>query len=94
MSDDDWLHDVLYLILNLQFSLTNDFFEDTTGYSNYTREELAKYLVGTLKVDEALLKKRADAAAKAESDGGGNSMGILFAILAIVAAYYYKTQMM
>lgn len=71
----------------------DEFFEDI-GHSKDARDELEKHLVGTLKLDEAELKRRAEAAAKAAEKGAGgmNVMVILIAILAIVAAYY-KTQM-
>jgi hypothetical protein len=50
--------------------------------------------VGTLKLDEAEIQRRADAAkAAAEKGAGGmNFLVVLIAMLAIVAAYY-KTQM-
>lgn len=71
----------------------DEFFEDI-GHSKDARDELAKHLVGTLKLDEAEVQRRADAAKAAaeKGDGGMNFIVVLIAILAIVAAYY-KTQM-
>jgi len=71
----------------------DEFFEDI-GHSKDARDELKKILVGTLKLDEAELNRRAEAARIAAERGAGgmNMMVIFFAIIAIVAAYY-KTQM-
>ena len=71
----------------------DEFFEDI-GHSKDARDELAKHLVGTLKLDEAEIQRRADAAkAAAEKGAGGmNFIVVLIAMLAIFAAYY-KTQM-
>lgn len=72
---------------------SDEFFEDI-GHSKDARDELAKHLVGTLKLDEAEIQRRADAAkAAAEKGAGGmNFIVVLIAMLAIFAAYY-KTQM-
>eukprot|EP01083_Nonionella_stella_P112933 332701_1 len=71
----------------------DEFFEDI-GHSKDARDELAKHLVGVLKLDEAEIQRRVEAAkAAAEKGAGGmNIMVVLMAILAIAAAYY-KTQM-
>ena len=71
----------------------DEFFEDI-GHSKDARDELKKILVGTLKLDEAELSRRAEAARIAAEKGAGgmNMMVVFFAIIAIVAAYY-KTQM-
>jgi cytochrome b involved in lipid metabolism len=71
----------------------DEFFEDI-GHSKDARDELATHVVGVLKLDEAEIKRREEAAeADAEKGAGGmNMMVVIIAILAIVAAYY-KTQM-
>lgn len=71
----------------------DEFFEDI-GHSKDARDELAKHLVGVLKLDEAEIQRRVEAAkAAAEKGAGGmNIMVVIMAILAIAAAYY-KTQM-
>ena len=68
----------------------DEFFEDI-GHSKEAREELKKYLIGNLKLDEATLAKmKADAEAKAKS--GGNNMFIVV-LVALIAAYVAYTKM-
>jgi cytochrome b5 len=68
----------------------DEFFEDI-GHSKEAREELKKYLIGTLKLDEATLAKmKADAEAKAKS--GGSNM-IVVVLVALIAAYVAYTKM-
>jgi cytochrome b involved in lipid metabolism len=70
----------------------DEFFEDI-GHSNDAREELKKYLIGTLKVDAATLARNMEAKTKqAGASGSGQTMVLLIAILALIIGYY-KTQM-
>lgn len=76
------------VMLDVAGTDADEFFEDI-GHSKEAREELKKYLIGTLKLDEATLAKmKAEAEAKAK---GGSSMGpmvvVLVAILAVVYGY-------
>ena len=73
----------------------DEFFEDI-GHSNDAREELKKYLIGTLKLTPEEEEKRRLAAEKsAASDVGGASMLGVAAVVALAAAgyYYYKNHM-
>eukprot|EP00560_Eucampia_antarctica_P008877 CAMPEP_0197822952 /NCGR_PEP_ID=MMETSP1437-20131217/273_1 /TAXON_ID=49252 ORGANISM="Eucampia antarctica, Strain CCMP1452" /NCGR_SAMPLE_ID=MMETSP1437 /ASSEMBLY_ACC=CAM_ASM_001096 /LENGTH=134 /DNA_ID=CAMNT_0043421859 /DNA_START=110 /DNA_END=517 /DNA_ORIENTATION=+ len=82
------------VLLDLAGQDADEFFEDI-GHSSDARDELKRYLIGALKIDEAELARRAAAAeakAKKEAEGGSNLVFILIAILAI-AFGYYKTQM-
>ena len=79
------------VMLDVSGQDADEFFEDI-GHSRDAREELAKHLVGTLKMSEEELKKRAAAAEKAAAGGGPNILVILIVIIAI-ALGYYKTQM-
>uniref|UniRef100_A0A7S2U5A0 Cytochrome b5 heme-binding domain-containing protein n=1 Tax=Attheya septentrionalis TaxID=420275 RepID=A0A7S2U5A0_9STRA len=71
----------------------DEFFEDI-GHSNDAREELKKYLIGTLKVDEATLARNLELAKRKQEGAGGSGqmMVLLIAILALIIGYY-KTQM-
>lgn len=81
------------VLLDVAGQDADEFFEDI-GHSKDARDELANHLVGILKLDEAEIQRRAEAAkAAAEKGAGGmNIVVVLVAIIAIVAAYY-KTQM-
>lgn len=81
------------VLLDVSGQDADEFFEDI-GHSKDARDELAKHLIGVLKMDEAELKRREEAArlAAEKGSGGMNMMIILVAILAI-AFGYYKTQM-
>lgn len=81
------------VLLDVSGQDADEFFEDI-GHSKDARDELAKHLIGVLKMDEAELKRREEAARQAAEKGSGgmNMIIILVAILAIVFGYY-KTQM-
>ena len=68
------------------------FFEDI-GHSKDAREELAKHLIGVLKLDEEEIARRKAAAEAAAKSGSGNNFFILLiAILAIAYGLYTKMQ--
>ena len=76
------------VLLDVAGQDADEFFEDI-GHSQDAREELAKHLVGVLKLDEAEIKRRQAAAEKVKESGGGmNMMVIVIAILAMAAAYF------
>eukprot|EP00978_Attheya_sp_CCMP212_P019294 scaffold53885_cov46-Attheya_sp.AAC.2 len=80
------------VMLDVSGQDADEFFEDI-GHSNDAREELKKYLIGTLKVDEATLARKMELAnAKKAGGGSGQMMVLLIAILALIVGYY-KTQM-
>lgn len=81
------------VLLDVAGQDADEFFEDI-GHSKDARDELAKHLVGVLKLDEAEIKRREIAlkTASENSAGGMNMMVLVIAILAIAAAYF-KTQM-
>lgn len=79
------------VMLDVSGQDADEFFEDI-GHSNDAREELTKYLVGTLKMDEEEKKRRAAAAEKAKAGGGGPNVVLILAVVAAVAFGYYKTQ--
>ncbi len=81
------------MLLDVAGQDADEFFEDI-GHSKDARDELAKHLVGVLKLDEAEIKRREIAlkTASENSAGGMNMMVLVIAILAIAAAYF-KTQM-
>jgi len=80
------------VMLDVSGQDADEFFEDI-GHSNDAREELTKYLVGTLKMDEEEKKRRAAAAEKAKAGGGGGpNVVLILAVVAAVAFGYYKTQ--
>eukprot|EP00977_Amphora_coffeiformis_P024751 scaffold16935_cov185-Amphora_coffeaeformis.AAC.4 len=70
----------------------DEFFEDI-GHSKEAREELKKYLIGSLKIDEATKKKmEEEKARKAAAKGGGFPLVPLVGIILAVAAYLYVSQ--
>ena len=71
----------------------DEFFEDI-GHSKDARDELKKYLVGSLYLDPAEIKKREEAAklAAEKATGGINPM-VLIGAAAAIGFGYYKTQM-
>lgn len=70
----------------------DEFFEDI-GHSKEARQELKKYLIGTLKIDEATKKKmEEEKAKKAAAKGGGFPVLPLVGVVLAVAAYLYMTQ--
>eukprot|EP00561_Arcocellulus_cornucervis_P014747 CAMPEP_0185802400 /NCGR_PEP_ID=MMETSP1322-20130828/1982_1 /TAXON_ID=265543 /ORGANISM="Minutocellus polymorphus, Strain RCC2270" /LENGTH=136 /DNA_ID=CAMNT_0028498159 /DNA_START=68 /DNA_END=478 /DNA_ORIENTATION=- len=80
------------VMLDVSGQDADEFFEDI-GHSNDAREELTKYLVGSLKMDEEEKKRRAAAAEKAKAGGGGGpNVVLILAVVAAVAFGYYKTQ--
>jgi cytochrome b involved in lipid metabolism len=69
----------------------DEFFEDI-GHSNDARDELAKHVIGVLKLTEEEKEKRRLAAEKKSSgDGGGMSM-IAILVAAIGIGYYFYKQ--
>ena len=67
----------------------DEFFEDI-GHSKEAREELKKYLIGSLKIDEATKKKmEEEKAKKAAAKAGGFPVIPLVGIVLAVAAYLY-----
>ena len=70
----------------------DEFFEDI-GHSKEAREELKKYLIGSLKIDEATKKKmEEEKAKKAAAKGGGFPIVPLVGVVLAVAAYVYMSQ--
>lgn len=81
------------VLLDVSGQDADEFFEDI-GHSKDARDELAKHLIGVLKIDEAELKRREDAAKlAAEKGAGGINMIIILVALLAIAFGYYKTQM-
>ena len=71
----------------------DEFFEDI-GHSKEARAELAKYLIGNFKMDEATKAKlEAEKAKHRASKGGGVPWGAILGVLVSVGAYLYVTQM-
>ena len=73
----------------------DEFFEDI-GHSNDAREELKKYFIGDLFLDEktkAKMKADAEKAAAAKNASGSTSMMIILVAILAIAYGYYKTQM-
>ena len=68
----------------------DEFFEDI-GHSKEARAELAKYLIGNFKIDEATKAKLAAEKAKKKTQGGFPWPAVVVAVLG-VAAYFYVTQ--
>ena len=71
-----------------------DQFEDI-GHSGDARKELAKYVIGVLKISEEERKKREEEkAARGAAAGGGGGMGPIIAILIVLLAVagYFVTQ--
>ena len=79
------------VMLDVSGQDADEFFEDI-GHSNDARDELAKHIIGVLKLDEAELERRKLAAEKKKSGGGGGGMGVIAVVVAVVAAgyFYYK----
>ena len=71
----------------------DEFFEDI-GHSNDAREELAKHVIGVLKLTEEEKQKRKLAAEKKSSggNGGGGLPMIAVFVAAIGIGYYFYTQ--
>eukprot|EP00577_Skeletonema_sp_RCC1716_P022815 CAMPEP_0113388652 /NCGR_PEP_ID=MMETSP0013_2-20120614/9194_1 /TAXON_ID=2843 ORGANISM="Skeletonema costatum, Strain 1716" /NCGR_SAMPLE_ID=MMETSP0013_2 /ASSEMBLY_ACC=CAM_ASM_000158 /LENGTH=136 /DNA_ID=CAMNT_0000271649 /DNA_START=51 /DNA_END=462 /DNA_ORIENTATION=- /assembly_acc=CAM_ASM_000158 len=68
----------------------DDFFEDI-GHSNDAREELAKHVVGVLKLtEEEKEKRRLAAEKKSGADSGGMSMIAVLVAAAGIGYYFYK----
>lgn len=69
----------------------DEFFEDI-GHSKEAREELAKYLIGSFKLDAATIAKmKADAEKKAKQSQ--QSSMFLVIIVALIAVYVAYTKM-
>jgi cytochrome b involved in lipid metabolism len=66
----------------------DEFFEDI-GHSREARQELAKYLIGTYKIDEATLAKMKEEAEKrkAQQNQSSSFVVLLVAVIAIYIAY-------
>ena len=71
----------------------DEFFEDI-GHSNDAREELAKHVIGVLKLTEEEKEKRRLAAEK-KSGGEGGSMSIVAVLVVAIGIgyYFYKQQL-
>jgi len=68
----------------------DEFFEDI-GHSNDAREELAKHVVGVLKLtEEEKEKRRLAAEKKSGADSGGMSMIAVLVAAAGIGYYFYK----
>jgi len=68
----------------------DEFFEDS-GHSNDARDELAKHVIGVLKLTEEEKEKRRLAAEKKSSgDGGGMSMIAILVVAIGIGYYFYK----
>ncbi len=68
----------------------DEFFEDI-GHSNDAREELAKHVLGVLKLtEEEKEKRRLAAEKKSGADSGGMSMIAFLVAAAGVGYYFYK----
>ena len=69
----------------------DEFFEDI-GHSNDARDELAKHLIGVLKLTEEEKEKRRLAAEKKSGGDVGGGMGMIAVAVAIagIGYYYYK----
>jgi cytochrome-b5 reductase len=78
------------VMLDVAGTDADEFFEDI-GHSKEAREELKKYLIGSLYLDAAALAKlKAEAEKKANSAAGGSNatlIVLLVAVLAIVMGY-------
>lgn len=80
------------VMLDVSGQDADEFFEDI-GHSNDAREELQKYLIGTLVLSpEEKDKRRLAAEKKAQGGGEGSAMFGVAAVVALAAAgyYYYK----
>ena len=76
------------VMLDVAGTNADEFFEDI-GHSKEARLELAKYLIGSFKMDAATLAKmKADAEKQKQAAGGNASMIVmLVAVVAIVLGY-------
>jgi cytochrome b5 len=76
------------VMLDVAGTNADEFFEDI-GHSKEARQELAKYLIGTFKMDAATLAKlKADAEKQKQASGGNTSLVfILVAVVAMVLGY-------
>jgi hypothetical protein len=80
------------VMLDLAGKDADEFFEDI-GHSNDAREELAKHVIGVLKLSEEEKEKRRLAAEKKKSagdSGGGMSMIAVLVAVAGIGYYFYK----
>lgn len=79
------------IILDVAGKDADDMFEDM-GHSQSARDELKKYLIGTLKVDpEAQAKKKIDKKATSASSGKGlNPVAVVALIIAVLVGYYFS----
>uniref|UniRef100_A0A7S3V505 Cytochrome b5 heme-binding domain-containing protein n=1 Tax=Chaetoceros debilis TaxID=122233 RepID=A0A7S3V505_9STRA len=78
------------VLLDVSGQDSDEFFEDI-GHSKDAREELEKLLVGVLKLDEAEIQRRAEAAqAAADKAGGGSTFIVLIGIILAIAYAYFK----
>ena len=80
------------VLLDVSGQDADEFFEDI-GHSKDARDELAKYLVGSLKLDPEEIKRRQEEAEAKAAKGGGNNTAVIGIAIAAVAYGYYKTQM-
>ena len=81
------------VLLDVSGQDADEFFEDI-GHSKDARDELKKYLVGTLYLDPEEIARREKAAKEAaEKAAGGMSAVYLLGAVAAVGYGYYKTQM-
>lgn len=75
-------------MLDVAGTNADEFFEDI-GHSKDAREELAKYLIGSYKMDEATMRKlKEEAEAKAKA-GSGPNVALLLVVLVALAAIAY-----
>ena len=79
------------VMLDVAGQNADEFFEDI-GHSKEARQELAKYLIGTYKLDEATLAKMKAAAEKKAQQGSQSSM-LIVVIIALIAVYVAYTKM-
>eukprot|EP01083_Nonionella_stella_P082143 226708_1 len=79
------------VMLDVSGQDADEFFEDI-GHSNDAREELAKHMIGTLKLSAEDIEKRRLEEEKRKNGGGGGGMGVIAVVVAVAAAgyYYYK----
>ena len=81
------------VLLDVAGQDADEFFEDI-GHSKEARAELAKYLIGTFKMDEATKAKlEAEKAKQRANKGGGIPWGAIIGVAVSVGAYLYVSQM-
>mmetsp|Transcript_44939 Transcript_44939/g.66114 ORF Transcript_44939/g.66114 Transcript_44939/m.66114 type:complete len:134 (-) Transcript_44939:359-760(-) len=82
------------VLLDLAGKDADEFFEDI-GHSQDARNELAKYEIGTLKIDAAkLAQMEEEKRLKAEKVAGGPNMVLIVLVILLAVAFgYFKTQM-